>query len=214
MSIESQKSLSRDEGKSPHAEDWLATSSEVQELAAATPEVAPHSCPHCREWELDFLHNTFNHIPQKGHGHTQSSLTGAYAREKAELGCLFFERLLRTVIQSHPERPMSKSELDGAVVSVSSRALNSDKLFSIYWKNGKTEAYNETYELYMPHGMPLHPPYIVNQDADRARYSSPDWHPSRPCSAQFSTQFEPKLSEGQQLDRRLQLNPRQVFITA
>lgn len=166
MSVEAQQPLAPDEGKNSHAEDWLATNSEVQELAAATPAVAPHSCSHCREWELDLLHNTFNHLTQNGHEQAQSSLTGSYAREKAELGCLFFERSLQTEIRSHFVRPMSKSELDGAVVSVFSGALNSDRKFTLSWKNGETQAYNQSYEIYMPYGIPLNPPYIVNQDAD------------------------------------------------
>lgn len=173
MPGENQESLSGDEGRSALAEDWLATTIDVQELAAANPAVAPHSCPHCREWELDLRNNTFNHITQQGHGQTQISLTGSYAREKAELGCLFFERSLSTVIKSHPERPLSKSEFDDAIVSVFSGTPDPHQKFSISWKNGNIKAYNESYEIYMPHGMPLHPPYIVIQDADKAQTPVP-----------------------------------------
>lgn len=214
MSLETKKPSALDEGKGARAEDWLATTVEVQELAAATPAVAPHSCSHCKEWELDLVHNTFNHTAHKDHEQTPADFTLAYVREKAELGCLFFDKILHMELRT--QFPVSRSDgiSDGAVLSVSPATMDSNPRVNVTWKNGKTIEADRTYEIYMPHGMSQHPPYTVNQDADKTRYAPLDWHFIGTFSAESGTQLEPKLSKGKELDRRLQLKPHQVFIPA
>lgn len=189
MTVVNQKSSPSDEGKSPRSEDWLAASSEVQELAAATPAVAPHSCSHCKEWELDLVHNTFNNTAHKGDGQTQTDFTLAYVREKAELGCLFFDKILHLELRT--QFPVSRSDgiSDGAVLSVSPATMDSNPRVTVTWKNGKTIEADGTYEIYMPHGMSQHPPYNVNQDVDKTRYASLDWHLVETFSAESGTQL-------------------------
>lgn len=211
MPDENRKSVTRDEGKSPPMEDWLATNAEIQKLAAATPAVAPHSCPHCREWELDIYHHTLNHVKQPSNGQTQHGFTLPYAREKAELGCPFFKRSL----QLDPHQRLRPSIPDGAVASLWPVNTDSDPRLDLMWKeNGEPVMSSQEYQMYMPHGVPLPPPCTVNQDADKARYPSPNWRLIDPSSAQSSTQFRTELPDGQGLDRGLPQKSRQVFISA
>lgn len=215
MPGENHKSVSRDEGRSQPTEDWLATTIEMLELAAANPAVAPHSCSHCREWELDLNHKTMRHITPPSDGQAQSGFTTSFAREKAELGCAFFKRIVRTDILSpltHRQRDEFIKLLDGADVFVSSSGMDSNPRLEVIWKNDKTHVAREIYEIYVPPGMPLHPAYTVSQEADEGRYPSLDWSFSEASSAQFDTQFKPQLPEDQELVGRLQLESRQVCI--
>lgn len=184
------KSVSHDEGRSSPTDSWLATTIEVLELAAANPAVAPHSCSHCREWELDLNHKTLRHITPPSGGQAQSGFTTSYAREKAELGCAFFKRIVRTENLSpliHRRRDEIIKLLDGAVVFVSSSGMDSNPRVEVIWKNGKTSVAREFYEIYVPPGMPVHPAYTVNQDTDEGRYPSLDWRFSEASSAQSGT---------------------------
>lgn len=163
-----QRSLSGDGGGPPTDDEWLATNIEVQELAAANPAVAPHSCSLCREWELDLRKNGLGDITQLNDGETQSGFNLSYAREMAGTGCPFFERSLQMESQIGP------GVTDDAIVSVWASRLETEPEVSISWKEGKDSVRSSIYEIYVPHGMPLQPPYALDEDADKTRYSSLD----------------------------------------
>lgn len=216
MPSETQKSFFRDEDNISPTEDWRATSAEIQKLAAANPAVAPHSCAHCREWELDVYHKTLNYIPQPGHGKAQRGFTASHAREMAELGCPFFKRSLQMdpAILKRPSIP--ESQLDGAVAALWPIDTDSEQRLDITWeKDGKFIVSGAQYQVYLPHGVPAtsSPCRESNQDADKARCSSPNWRLIDPSAAQSSTQFRPEFPDGQGLVRRLQVKSRQVLIS-
>lgn len=144
-----QRPLSGDGRGPPTNDEWLATNVEVQELAAANPAVAPHSCSFCREWELDLRQDNFGNITQRNLGETRSGFNLSYAREMAGTGCPFFERSLQLE---------SGGMKDDAVVSVFASDLDSEPEVSINWKDDRNTDRSAVYEVYLPHGTPLHPP--------------------------------------------------------
>lgn len=214
MPSETQKSFFRDKGNISPTEEWLATNAEIQKVAAENPTVAPHSCAHCRDWELDVYHKSLNYVPQPGHGKAQRGFTSSHAREKAELGCPFFKRSLQMDPAILKRPSIQESQLDGAVAALCPIDTDSEQRLDITWeKDGKFIVSGAQYQVYLPHGVPLPPPHVVNHDADKARYPPPDWRLIDPSAAQSSPQFSPEFPDGQGLVGRLQVKSRQVLIS-
>ncbi|KAK1988377.1 heterokaryon incompatibility protein-domain-containing protein, partial [Colletotrichum cereale] len=142
------------EAKYVDSKEDAATTVELHEIMTSQPALAPHSCSHCKEWEIDFRHFRLNYrgSPDLSQGHQypgpEGGFTARYAQEKARLGCDFFQRAPKERRSSFQSR--QKKELNGdeaAYVRVQ-KDTNIKMIFHLAWKGPDADGYGEVYEVY------------------------------------------------------------------
>lgn len=144
------------EGQYSNAVEYDAIASELVKLGISSPEVSPHSCVHCRDFEIDL--RIFGAREGKVTGERRrrgvrsllsewKGVTLAVAESKAALGCPFFQKLVT-------QRPLSAvaPEVAEEGCSVSMGAVFDDHpSIQFNWRGGR---YDGLYYMYAVPGKP------------------------------------------------------------